>query len=79
MGWKAGVRFPGGERESSFLYSVQTGSGTHPGSYPMDTRGGFPGVKRQEHETDHLPPSSTEVKNGGAISPLLYTSSWRGA
>jgi hypothetical protein len=30
----------------------------------------LPGVKRRGHETDHSPPSSVEVKNGGAISPL---------
>jgi hypothetical protein len=28
------------------------------------------GVKRPGHETDHSPPSSAEVKNGGAIPPL---------
>jgi hypothetical protein len=30
-------------------------------------------VKRPGRETDHSPPSSVEVKNGGAIPPLLYT------
>jgi hypothetical protein len=30
----------------------------------------FPGVKRQGREADHSPPSSYEVKNGGAIAPL---------
>jgi hypothetical protein len=34
------------------------------------------GVKRQEHEAGHSDPSSAEVKNGGAIPPLLHTSSW---
>jgi hypothetical protein len=29
-----------------------------------------PGIKRQVREADHTPPSSTEVKNGGAIPPL---------
>jgi hypothetical protein len=29
-----------------------------------------PGVKRPGREADHLPPSSAEVKNGGAIPPL---------
>jgi hypothetical protein len=30
-----------------------------------------PGVKRPRHETDHLPPPSAEVKNGGAINHFL--------
>jgi hypothetical protein len=29
-------------------------------------------VKRPGREADHSPPSSAEVKNGGAISPLLH-------
>jgi hypothetical protein len=38
-----------------------------------------PGVKRPGLEADNLPPSSAEIKNGGAISPLPHTSSWLGA
>jgi hypothetical protein len=38
------------------------GSGTHPASYPMGTRGSFLGVKRPGREADHSTPSSTEVK-----------------
>jgi hypothetical protein len=34
------------------------------------------GVKRPGREADHSPPSSTEVKNGGAIPPLPHISSW---
>jgi hypothetical protein len=37
------------------------------------------GLKRLGSEADHSPPSSTEVRNGGAISPLTHTSSGRGA
>jgi hypothetical protein len=37
----------------------------------------FPGVKQPGREADHSPPSSAEVKNGGAILPLPHTSSWR--
>jgi hypothetical protein len=37
------------------------------------------GVKRPGSEANHSPPSSTEVKNGGDIPQLPYTSSWRGA
>jgi hypothetical protein len=36
-------------------------------------------ITRQRREADHSPPSSTDVKNGGAIPILRHTSSWRGA
>jgi hypothetical protein len=36
-------------------------------------------VKRSEHEADHSPSSSAEVKNGGAVPQLSHTSSWRAA
>jgi hypothetical protein len=39
-----GVRVPVGQ-EFSLLHVVQTGSGVHPTSYPMGTRGSFPGGK----------------------------------
>jgi hypothetical protein len=42
-------------------------------------RGLFPRGKRQGREADHSPPSSADVKNGGAIPPLPPMSSWRGA
>jgi hypothetical protein len=32
-----------------------------------------------ENEADHSPSSSVEIKNDGAITPLLHTSSWHGA
>jgi hypothetical protein len=32
-------------------------------------------LKRPGSESDHSPPSSAEIKNGGAIPPLPYTSS----
>jgi hypothetical protein len=44
------------------------------GYYPTGT-----GVEPQRREADHSPPSSAEVKNGGAIPPLPYVSSWRSA
>jgi hypothetical protein len=37
-----------------------------------------PGVKWPGREADHSPPSSVEVKSGGAMPPLPHTSSWRG-
>jgi hypothetical protein len=41
----AGVRFPAGTRYFSLLHGVQTGSGAHPVSYPMGTRGSISGSK----------------------------------
>jgi hypothetical protein len=35
----------------------------------------LPGVERQGSEADHSPPFNAEVKNDGAIPPLLYMSS----
>jgi hypothetical protein len=48
----------------SFLHVVQTSSGDHPASYPMDVGGGvlFPRVKLQGREADHSPPTSAEVQ-----------------
>jgi hypothetical protein len=57
------VRSPTGADFSS-RPCVQTGSGTHPASYPMGTGGSFPGGKaRPGRDADHSPPSSAEVKN----------------
>jgi hypothetical protein len=53
-----------------FLYSVQTGSGALPASYPNGYRGLFSrGVKPQGREADHSPHTSAEVKN-----TWIYTS-----
>jgi len=40
-GW-LGVRFPAGAG-NFYLHRVKTGSGAHSASYPMGTRGPFPG------------------------------------
>jgi hypothetical protein len=59
-----GVRFPAGAKEFSCSLCVQTGSGAHPASCTMGTRGPFPGVKaRPGRDADHSPPSSAEVVN----------------
>jgi hypothetical protein len=52
------------------LHSVQTVSGAHRASYPVGT-GICPGVKRPGREANYSPPSGIEVKNGGAIIPLI--------
>jgi hypothetical protein len=64
----------------SLHHRVHNGSGAHPASYPMGTRGSFPGVKRPGSEADHPPPSSAEVKE--CVELYLHSSntpSWRGA
>jgi len=58
MDWTVRRSNPGGQR---FSASAQTGPGTHPVSYTMDTVS-FPGVKRSGRGVDHPPPSSAEVK-----------------
>jgi hypothetical protein len=42
------VRFPARAGNFSLYHGVQTGSGAHPASYPMGTRGSFPGGKAVE-------------------------------
>jgi hypothetical protein len=37
----------------------------------------LPGGKGQVREADSPPPTSTDVKNGGAIPPLPHKSLWR--
>jgi hypothetical protein len=39
------VRFPAGAWNFSLHHRVQKGSGAHPASYPMGTRGSFLGCK----------------------------------
>jgi hypothetical protein len=41
----SGVRFSVGAGNFSLHYHIQNGSGAHPASYPMGTRGSFPGGK----------------------------------
>jgi hypothetical protein len=41
----SGVRFPSGSGNISLHYRVQNGSGAHPASSPMCTRGSFPAGK----------------------------------
>jgi hypothetical protein len=41
----SGVRFPERSRNFSPRHRIQNGSGAHPTSNPMSTRGSFPGDK----------------------------------
>jgi hypothetical protein len=43
--WGSRVRFPAEDGSFSLHHRVQIGSGAHPASYPMGTRGSFPGGK----------------------------------
>jgi hypothetical protein len=57
------VRSPTGAENFSSSPCVQTGSGTHPASYPMGTGGPLTGGKaRPGRDADHSPTSSAEVK-----------------
>jgi len=55
-----------------FSAPVQTGPGTHPVTYTMDT-GSFPGVKRPERGVDHPLPTSAKVKE--RVELYLYSTS----
>jgi hypothetical protein len=79
MGWKAGVLFPAGARDFSLFKASRPALG--PTQPPMQWVPGVlsPGAKRPGREADCSPPSTADVKNGGAIPALLNTSSWHGA
>jgi hypothetical protein len=47
------VRFPAGAGNFSLHDRVQNGSGAHPASYPIGTRGSFPGGKAAGQLTTH--------------------------
>jgi hypothetical protein len=58
------ARFPAWAGNFSLHHRVQNGSGAHPASYPMRTRGSFPGrVKRPGREADHSPHLVPRPKN----------------
>jgi hypothetical protein len=43
--WGSRVRFPAGAGNSSLHHRIQNGSGAHPASFPMGSRGSLPGGK----------------------------------
>jgi hypothetical protein len=74
------IRFPAGAGNFSLHHRVHNGSGAHPASYPMGTRGSFPGAKAAGTWSWPLTPSSAEVKE--CVELYLHspnTPSWRGA
>lgn len=54
---------PSTGKNFSLVHSVQTGSGSNPGSYPVGTGGSFLGGEVAGHEVDHSHPPSAEDKN----------------
>jgi hypothetical protein len=52
-------------------HRAHTGSGVHLASYPMGTKGSFPGIQRPGREADYSPPSSVEVKNAWSCTSTL--------
>jgi hypothetical protein len=62
----------------SLRHRVQTGSGAHPASYPVGTRGSYPEIKRLGREADHSVPSSAEVKNSWCYTstPQYILKAW---
>jgi hypothetical protein len=63
---------PGRPIGFSILHNVQTGCGPHSVSYAMGTRGCFTEVKWPRREVNQPLPPAAEIKNDGAIPPLLY-------
>jgi hypothetical protein len=61
------------------LHHIQTGCWAYLATYPRVLSARSPGVKPPEREADYSSPSSTEVKNYGAILLLPHSSSWRSA
>jgi hypothetical protein len=79
MGWTSGIRVLAGTR------NVLTPQRQNPVLMPIRPSVRnlrlvvSPAVKWAKREADHLPPNTAQEKTGGAISPLSYTPSWRGA
>jgi hypothetical protein len=64
-------------RGKIFLFSTVTSTALEPTHPPIQCvpEALSPGVKRPGR--DHSPPSSAEVKNGGAMPPFPHMSSWK--
>jgi hypothetical protein len=74
----ARVRFPA-VQDFSLVNRVQTDPAVYPAFYPMGSGGCFLVGKAQAREVGHSPPSSAEVKKGGAKPPFPHMSSWHSA
>jgi hypothetical protein len=60
--------------EDICLFSTTSRPALRPTQPPIQQT---PGVKRPGHYADHSLSSNAKVKNGRAMPPLLYRSSWR--
>jgi hypothetical protein len=69
----SGVRFSAGAGNFPLHHRVQNGSAPDPASYPLDTRGSFPGVKRSGREAGHSPSSSAELKGCMELHGLVLS------
>jgi hypothetical protein len=62
---------PGRDKRFFLPHSVQTDSRAHLASHSVGAVVSL-GTKKPGRKTDHSPPFSAEVKNGGAIPPFPY-------
>jgi hypothetical protein len=73
------VRFPAEAGNISLYHRVQKGSRAHPASYPMGTRGSFPGGKAAgAWSWQQTSIYCRGQRMSGATPPLPNTPSWRG-
>jgi hypothetical protein len=66
------VWFPAEVVDFSLHHSIQTGSGAHPASCIIGTRGCFPRGEMTETCSQNSPLSSAKAKNGRAVPPLSH-------
>jgi hypothetical protein len=68
-GWILGVRIPAGQNNCIFFTASRPAlESTQP---PIQW---VPEARSPGREADHSPPSTAEVRNGGAVPPLIHTS-----
>jgi hypothetical protein len=63
---------PDRETDFSLFYGVQTGSGVHLASSPMDIGAYFEGVQRPEREANNSPPYTAYVKNAWNYTSIPF-------
>jgi hypothetical protein len=78
-GWAARGSIPGSARFFSYLQRPDRFWGQPSLLSNGYRRALFLRIRQPCREADHSPPSSAEVKHGGAIPPLPHTPSWRSA